>query len=100
MLPGSFYLSSSFNSFPGGSDSKASAYNAGDLGSVPGSGRSPAEGNDNLLQYSRLENPVGGGAWWAAVHRVAESWAQPRDITFEFVKYIIFKMLKMPIIPV
>ena len=44
-------------------DGKASAYNVGDLGSVPGSGRSPGEGNGNSLQYSCLENPVDGGAW-------------------------------------
>ena len=49
--------------FPGGSDGKASAYNAGDLGSIPGSGRSPGEGNGNPLQYSCLENPMDGGAW-------------------------------------
>ena len=49
--------------FPGGSDSKASAYNAGDLGSIPGSGRSPGEGNGNPLQYSCLENSMDGGAW-------------------------------------
>ena len=49
----------------GGSDSKASTYNAGDLGSIPGSGRAPGEGNDNPLQYSCLENPMDGGAWWA-----------------------------------
>ena len=49
--------------FPGGSDSKASAYNVGDLGSVPGLGRSPGEGNGNPLQYSHLENPMDGGAW-------------------------------------
>ena len=49
--------------FPGGSEVKASAYNAGDTGSVPGSGRSPGEGNGNLLQYSCLENPMNGGAW-------------------------------------
>ena len=48
---------------PGGSDSKASAYNAGDLGSIPGSGRPPGEGNGNPLQYSCLENPMDGGAW-------------------------------------
>ena len=48
--------------FPGGSDGKASAYNAGDLGSIPGSGRSPGEGNGNPLQYSCLENPMDGGA--------------------------------------
>ena len=44
--------------FPGGSDGKASAYNAEDLGSIPGSGRSPREGNGNPLQYSCLENPM------------------------------------------
>ena len=49
--------------FPGGSDSKASACNEGDLGSIPGSGRSPGEGNGKPLQYSCLENPMGGGAW-------------------------------------
>ena len=49
--------------FPGGSDGKASAYNAGDLDSVPGSGRSPGEGNGNSLQYSCLENPTDRGAW-------------------------------------
>ena len=48
---------------PGGSGSKASACNAGDLGLIPGLGRSPGEGNGNLLQYSCLENPVDGGAW-------------------------------------
>ena len=48
--------------FPGGSDGKASAYNVGDLGSIPGLGRSPGEGNGNPLQYSCLENPMNGGA--------------------------------------
>ena len=55
--------------FPGGSEVKASACNAGDLGSIPGSERSPGEGNGNPLQYSCLENPMDGGAWWATVHR-------------------------------
>ena len=59
--------------FPGGSEVKVSAYNAGDLGSIPRSGRSPAEGNGNPLQYSCLENPMDRGAWWATVCRVAES---------------------------
>ena len=45
--------------------------NAGDLGSLPGSGRFPGEGNGNPLQYSCLENPKDGGAWWATVHGVA-----------------------------
>ena len=49
--------------FPGGSDGKASAYNAGDPGSILGSGRSPGEGNGNPLQYSCLENSMDGGAW-------------------------------------
>ena len=49
--------------FPGSSEGKASACNAGDLGSVPGSGRSPEEGNDNPLQYSCLENPIDREAW-------------------------------------
>ena len=50
-----------------------SARNAGDPGLIPGLGRSPGGGNGNLLQYSCLENPMDGGAWWAAVHGVAES---------------------------
>ena len=58
--------------FPGGSEVKVSACNAGDLGSIPGSGRTPGEGNGNLLQYSCLENPMDGGDWWATVHRVAK----------------------------
>ena len=63
-------------SYKGGSDSIASVYNAGDPGSIPGLGRCPGEGNGNPLQYSCLENPVGGGAWWAAVHGVAKSRTQ------------------------
>ena len=58
---------------PGGSDSKESACNVADLGLIPGSGRSPGEGNSKPLQYSCLENPTDGGAWWATVHGVAES---------------------------
>ena len=60
----------------GGSEVKASACNAGDLGLIPGSGRSPREGNGNPLQYSCLENPMDGGAWWATVHGVAKSRTQ------------------------
>ena len=59
--------------FPGGSVGEESACNAGDLGSIPGWGRSPGEGRGNPLQYSCLENPMDGGAWLAAVHRVAKS---------------------------
>ena len=70
--------------FPGGSDGKASAYNAGDQGSIPGLGRSSGEGNGNPLQYSCLENPMDRGAWWAAVHGVAKSRTQLSDFTFTF----------------
>ena len=56
-------LSQIFSSHPGGSDSKASAYKARDLGSIPVSGRSSGEGNGNPLWYSCLENPMDGGAW-------------------------------------
>ena len=58
---------------PGGSEVKASACNAGDLGSIPGSGRSPGEGNGNPLQYSCQENSMDGEACWATVHGIAES---------------------------
>ena len=57
----------------------AKAGDAGDLGSIPGSGRSPGEGNGNPLQYSRLGNPVDRGAWQAIVHGVAKSQRQLRD---------------------
>ena len=56
--------------FHGGSEVKTSACNVGDLGSIPGSGRSPGEGNGNPLQYSCLENPMDRGAWWATVHGI------------------------------
>ena len=59
--------------FPGGSDGKASAYDAGDPGSIPGLGRSSGEGNGTPPQYSCLENPMDGGAWWATVHGVVKS---------------------------
>ena len=75
--------------FPGGSEVKASACNAGDLGSISGSGRSPGEGNGNPLQYYCLENPMDGGAWWATVHRVTKSQTQLSDFTFTFKQYTI-----------
>ena len=56
-------LVAQMNLWPGGSEGKVSAYNVGDLGSIPGSGRSPGEGNGNPLQYSCLENSMDGGAW-------------------------------------
>ena len=66
---------------PGGSDSKASAYNVGDPGSIPGSGRSPGEGNSNPLQDPCLENPMDGGAWLATVRGVAKSRTRLSDFT-------------------
>ena len=51
---------------------KESVFNEGDVGLIPGSARSPGEGNGNPLQYSCLENPMDRGAWWATVHRVAK----------------------------
>ena len=59
--------------FRGGSDSKESACKEGDPGSIPGSGRSPGEGNDNPFQYSCLKNPMDRGAWQATVHGVTKS---------------------------
>ena len=62
--------------FRDGTASKESAWNAGDTGSVPGSGRSPRGGNGNPLQYSCLKNPMDREAWWATVHGVSKSWTQ------------------------
>ena len=62
--------------FPGGSESKESACNAGDLSSIPGLGRSPGAGNGNPLQYSCLGNPMDRGAWRASVPGVAKSWTR------------------------
>ena len=59
--------------FPGGSDGKESARNAGELGSNSGLGRSPGERNGSLLQYSCLENSMDRGTWWITVHGVAKS---------------------------
>ena len=65
--------------FPGGSVHKEYACNAGDLGSIPGFGRSPGEGNGNPLQYYFLENPMDRGAWWAPVHGVRRSQTRLSD---------------------
>ena len=62
--------------FPDGSMGKESACNAGDVDSIPGSGRSPGGGNGNPLQYSYLKNPMDRGVWWATVQRVAKSRTQ------------------------
>ena len=69
---------------PGGSEVKASACNAGDLGSIPGLGRSPGEGDGNPLQYSCLENPMDREVRWATVYGVAKSRTQLSDFTFTF----------------
>ena len=68
---------------------EVSACNAGDLSLVPGSGRSPGEGNGNPLQYSCLENSMDGGAWWATVHGVIESDATKR-LHFSFFHFSFF----------
>ena len=70
-LISSLILNFKVQGFPHSSISKEFACNAGDLGLIPGSGRSPGEGNGNPLQYSCLENPVDGGPWQAIVHGVA-----------------------------
>ena len=58
-----FTIAKTWKGFPGGSEVKVSAWNAGDLGSILGLGKSPGEGNGNPLQYSFLENPMEGGVW-------------------------------------
>ena len=70
-----------------GSDGKASAYNVRNPGSIPGLGRSSGEGNGTPLQYSCLENPMDGGAWWATVHGVAKSRTRLNGFTFTFVLF-------------
>ena len=70
---------------PGGSEGKEFTCDvgaAGEVGSIPGSLRSPGEGNGNLLQYSCLENPMDRGAWWATVQRFAKSWTRLSMPTF------------------
>ena len=65
--------------FPGGSVGKESPCNAGDVGLIPGSGRSPGEGHGNPLQYSCLENSMDRGAWRATVHGVSKSWTRVKE---------------------
>ena len=78
-----------FIRFPGGSEVKASAWNVGDLGLIPGLGGSPGEGNGNPLQYSCLENPIDRGAWRATVHGVAKNWTRLNDFHFSLsCKYV------------
>ena len=67
------YLVSGFPNTSVGKESACNAVDTGDGSSIPGSGRCPAEGNGNPLQYSCLENPMDRGAWWATVHGVTKS---------------------------
>ena len=81
---------------PGGSDGKESAGSAGDLASIPGSGRSPGEGNSNPLQYSCLKNPMVRGAWQARVWGVTNSWTRLSDYTFFSFMYYKFSLSFFP----
>ena len=62
---------------------------AGDVGWIPGSGRSPGGGQGNTLQYSCLENPMNRGAWRATVHRVAKNWTQLKSLSTQGTGIII-----------
>ena len=66
-------------SFPGGSDVKGSACNAGDPALIPGLGRSPGEASDNPRQYSCLDNSMDRGAWWVVVCGITKSWTRLSD---------------------
>ena len=72
--------------FPGASDSKETACNAGDMGSIPGLRRFPGEGNGNPLQYSCLVNSMDRGAWWATVHGFAKSQTQLKRLSMHIPK--------------
>jgi len=72
--PSSMCVCMYLSDFLGGSVVKNPPAVAGDMGSVPGSGRSPAKGNGNPLQYSCLGNPMGRGTWWATVHGFAKEY--------------------------
>ena len=83
---------------PGGSVGKESAYNAGELGSIPGLGRSPGEGNGYPLQYSCLENPMGREAWQAIVHGVTKVGhnlaTKPPSLSLYFI-YSVLKIMQL-----
>jgi len=87
------------STLPWGAEVKASACSAGDLGSIPGSGRSPGEGNGNPLQYSCLENPMDGGAWWATVYGVAKSRTRLSDLTFTFLCQLFKSLPRLMLFP-
>ena len=75
---------------PGGSAGKESAYNAGDLGSIPGLGKSLREEKGYPLQYSGLENSMGGGAWYPIVHGIAKCHTQLRN----FISFFLYNVTK------
>ena len=84
-------------SFPRGSEVKVSACNVGDLGSIPGSGRSPGEGNGDPFQYSCMENSMDWRAWWATVHRVAKSRTRLNNFAFTLEIFVLILWI-MPLI--
>ena len=71
------------SNFPGGSDSKESAFNAGNLGSIPGLPGSPGTGTGIRLQYGCLENPMDSGVWQAIVHEVAQNWTRLKQLSMD-----------------
>ena len=78
---------------------KRLAYNVGDLGSIPGLGRSSGEGNGTPLQYSCLENPMDRGAWWATVHGFTKRQTRLSDFTFHFQSFwasLVAQLVKNP----
>ena len=79
--PATNLLLASVIGFPGGSDSKSSACNAGDLGLIPGSGRCPGEWTDYPLHYSCLENLIDRGAWQGLVHGVTKCWTPLKQLS-------------------
>ena len=79
-----FYFIYNYLGFPGNSNGKESACNAGYLGLIPVSERSPGGGHGNPLQYSCLESPIDRGAWWVAVHGLTQSWTWLSKWHFHF----------------
>ena len=79
--------------FPGSSDCTEFACNAKDLGSIPGLGRSPGEGNHYPLQYYSLENSMERGAWWATAHGVTNRWTQ---LSSFHRAYLVAQLVKNP----
>ena len=95
------YVKLHVEGFPGGSEVKVSACNVGDLSLIPGSGRSPGEGNDNPLQYSCPENPKDGEGWWATVQGVHKESDTTERFHFHFklhgkhFKWMVINILRL-----